>query len=89
MGGEQNLSLYNNILGIGFFGFMAVMNLDWHWAVGMVFFAGPVQSLIRRMAKIDPQYGAISAVALRQWTIHEPHGFADIRGKGPKQLITR
>ena len=89
MGGEASLSLMNSVFGVGFFGYMAFMKLDWHWLIGALFFAGPVQWILRLMAKIDAQYSEVQPQAVFQPAVFEPHGFADIPARKLKRLITK
>ncbi|MBV8362150.1 MAG: hypothetical protein JO189_30085 [Deltaproteobacteria bacterium] len=89
MGGESGLSLLNNVCGVGLFGFLAIMHLDWRWLIGALFFGGPVQWLIRLLARIDPQYSEVHARAIAQPAMLEPHGLADVTPRRLKKLIVR
>jgi type IV secretory pathway TrbD component len=89
MGGEASLSLINSLFGVGFFGYMAFMKLDWHWLIGALFFAGPVQWIIRLMAKIDAQYSEVQPQAVFQPSVFEPHGYVDIPARKLRRLITK
>jgi len=71
-GGEERLSLIVMFVAT-LFGLVAFMAWDIYALAGACFFAWPVQYLVRRLAKHDPQYLAVYLRAVKlphKWEAH-------------------
>ncbi len=72
-GGEWQLSMATNLIAAGFV-ILAIMQWNWRFLPGALFFGGPVQWLLRVLADRDPKYWQKYTRTINQPLIREPHG---------------
>ena len=61
------------------FGVQVIMTWSWQPILGVLFFGWPVQWLIRRVAKRDPQWTTVYFRARKLPLVREPHGYRDAK----------
>jgi type IV secretory pathway TrbD component len=72
-GGEWQLSLMTNLIAAGFV-ILAIMQWNWRFLPGALFFGGPIQWLLRVMADHDPKRWQKYMRTINQPLVREAHG---------------
>lgn len=84
-GGEWQLSMVTNLIAAAFV-ILAIMQWNWRMLPGALFFGGPVQWLLRRLAEHDPKYWIKYLHTINQPLIHQAHGKPDESAPVPQIL---
>ena len=87
-GGEWQLSIINNLMAAGL-GTMAIVTWNWRLLLGAVFFAWPVQWLIRMVGRHDPQFWQIYFRTRQRPLIRQAHGHPGDRPVTPPRILPK
>src|SRR5215831_13746425 len=84
-GGEWQLSLMTNLIAAGFV-ILAIMQWNWRFLPGALFFGGPVQWALRVLADHDPKCWQKYMRTRNQPLVREPHGRPGDTAPAPRIL---
>ena len=84
-GGEWQLSMATNLIAAGFV-ILAIMQWNWRFLPGALFFGGPIQWLLRVLADRDPKYWQKYIRSIGQPLIREAHGKPGESAPAPRIL---
>ena len=84
-GGEWQLSVATNLIAAGFV-ILAIMQWNWRFLPGALFFGGPIQWLLRVLADRDPKYWQKYIRSIGQPLIRKAHGKPGESAPAPRIL---
>ena len=84
-GGEWQLSMATNLIAAGFV-ILAIMQWNWRFLPGALFFGGPIQWLLRVLADRDPKYWQKYIRSIGQPLIRKAHGKPGESAPAPRIL---